>query len=246
MKSNKETKVIRSYTDADYRAMMPGTPAAVAKTLRAYHGNPEIKQKYLSRVRAHAKADEIIHGTYWEDGKGCAVGCTIHSGDHSAYEKEMGIPRVLAQLEDGIFESIPNGDSKLWPGKFLAAIKPGADLGMVWPRFAVWLLADAKWGTIQYARTDLQRKSIQAVADAYQSLIDGTAILIEWFQLRRAADDAAADDAAAAAAAADDAAADDADDAAADDADDAAADDAARKGARIAQSEKLLELLQAA
>jgi len=42
----------------------------------AFHGKPEIKEQYLARVRAHAAADEIIHGKYWEGGKGCAIGCT--------------------------------------------------------------------------------------------------------------------------------------------------------------------------
>lgn len=38
----------------------------------AYHGDAKIKETYLTRVQAHAVADEIIHGHYWENGKGCA------------------------------------------------------------------------------------------------------------------------------------------------------------------------------
>jgi len=180
-------KTEKPYTEAQLRAMMPGTPANVAQTLRAFHGDPKIKKHYLSRVEMHAKADEIIHGKYWEDGQGCAVGCTIHSGDHAAYESELGIPRVLAQLEDGIFESLENGESKKWPCRFLSAIEPGADLGMVWPRFSVWLLVDAKWGCIKYARTDSQRNAIQGVADAYQRVIERSDTVEDWFKLRSAA-----------------------------------------------------------
>lgn len=44
--------------------------------LLVFHGKPAVKAKYLKRVRAHAKADEIVSGRYWENGKGCAVGCT--------------------------------------------------------------------------------------------------------------------------------------------------------------------------
>jgi hypothetical protein len=61
--------------------------------MKAFHNDNEIKQKYLKRVIAHQKADELIKGKYWEKGKGCAVGCTIHSGDHAKYETELGIPR---------------------------------------------------------------------------------------------------------------------------------------------------------
>lgn len=68
-------------------------------TLIAYHGDPAIKAKYLTRIQAHEAADEIIHGKYWENGKGCAVGCTVHSNSHAAFETELGIPRMLAIRE---------------------------------------------------------------------------------------------------------------------------------------------------
>lgn len=55
--------------------------------MKSFHNDQKIKTKYLARVRAHQKADEIIKGQYWEDGKGCAVGCTLHSSNHNAYEK---------------------------------------------------------------------------------------------------------------------------------------------------------------
>ena len=70
----------------------------------AFHNDPTIKEKYLSRVTEHERADEIVKGQYWENGKGCAVGCTIHSGNHAAYETELGIPRWMARLEDCISE----------------------------------------------------------------------------------------------------------------------------------------------
>jgi hypothetical protein len=46
-------------------------------SLIAFHNDQKIKDKYLARVEAHRKADEIIKGKYWENGKGCAVGCTL-------------------------------------------------------------------------------------------------------------------------------------------------------------------------
>ena len=93
----------------------------------AFHGDPEIKKKYLERVRAHRRTDEIIKGKYWENGKGCAIGCTIHSNLHANYETELGIPRILAKLEDGMFEGLPNDYAMKWPEKFLDAIPVGAD-----------------------------------------------------------------------------------------------------------------------
>ena len=108
----------------------------------AYHGKAATKTKYLNRLKAHAAADEIIHGTYWDGGKGCAVGCTIHGSDHGKYETELGIPRILAKLEDVLFERMGNGHAKEFPLQFLQAIKVGADLSRVGWQFLHWVLTE--------------------------------------------------------------------------------------------------------
>jgi hypothetical protein len=108
----------------------------------SYHSNPSIKAKYLARVEGHAEADEIIKGRYWEAGKGCAVGCTIHGDAHGDFEIELGIPRILAWLEDVIFEGLPNRLAKTWPERFLSSIEPGTDLSRVAWQLLHWLLTD--------------------------------------------------------------------------------------------------------
>lgn len=110
------------------------------KPLRAFHNKQSIKDKYLARVLAHYKADEIIKGRYWKDGKGCAVGCTIHSSDYNAYETELGIPEWLARVEDRIFEGLPDKRAKTWPKEFLSAIQVGADLDKIKNPFLVFVL----------------------------------------------------------------------------------------------------------
>ncbi len=109
-------------------------------TLLAYHGNQAIKDKYIARVKAHREADELIQGKGWDGHKGCAVGCTLENYNHSRYPIELGVPVVLAQLEDRIFEGLPQKDAMGWPERFLTAIKPGSDLEMVWPKFSLWVL----------------------------------------------------------------------------------------------------------
>jgi hypothetical protein len=155
--------------------------------LISYHNDPAIKEKYLSRVRAHAAADEIAHGYYWENGKGCAVGCTIHGSDHAKYETELGIPIILASLEDGIFESLENGRSKAWPEQFLSAAAVGSDLSLVWPKFAIWLLTDPEFGVLQYASTKKSKKAINGVADAYGLVVSGSKEKVDWSALRASA-----------------------------------------------------------
>lgn len=110
--------------------------------LLAYHGKKCIKTNILKQLAKHRKADEIVKGQYWQDGKGCAVGCTLYSGDHAEYEPRFGIPQMLARLEDAIFEGLPNATAKLWPERFMDAIIPGTDLSRVGWQFLRWLLTD--------------------------------------------------------------------------------------------------------
>ena len=100
--------------------------------LIAWHGNPELKEVAIAKMRAHRDADELVQGYgYWEDGKGCAVGCLIESNDHMKYEKVFGIPVILAYLEDRIFEGLPKKLAREWPERFLNAIPVGVDLSLV-------------------------------------------------------------------------------------------------------------------
>ena len=111
--------------------------------LIAYHGDHAVKLKYIGRVMAHQEADELIHGTYWECGKGCAVGCTVHSSDHSAYETELGMPEWLAYLEDTIFEGMSDAASRRFPLRLLSAVPVGfAEWDLLYHDFCAFLLRD--------------------------------------------------------------------------------------------------------
>lgn len=142
------------------------------KTLKAFHNDQQIKEKYLSRVHAHRLADEIIKGQYWEGGKGCAVGCTIHSGEHDRYETELGIPRWLARLQDSIFEGLPNDQALDFPEQFLSSIPVGADLTKVYNRFMIWLLIDPSQGVLRFA-DERGAIAIKRVAELHQLELEG-------------------------------------------------------------------------
>ena len=159
----------------------------------AFHNDPKLKAKYLARVRDHRKADRLIQGTGWEYGRGCAVGCTLEAYDHNRYPIELGIPVELARLEDGIFEGLARSDAMDWPEAFLDAIPVGADLSLVWPRFAHWLLVDDEHGVIQYAGShEGARTAIQGVADLFARRIAGNdPTTEEWAAARAALGDAA-------------------------------------------------------
>jgi hypothetical protein len=187
----------------------------------AYHNNPKIRAKYIARVKRHQKADAIVQGYgYWKDGKGCAVGCTLHSSRHSQYPVELGIPEELAHLEDYFFEQLPVKAARQWPLRFLSAAKTGADLSRVYDQWAVWNLTDPKHGVLRLVSDDFPevQRVVQAVADgaaagqrvdagrSLQALGAADAALSAAWAARAAASDAAWAARAAARAAASDAA----------------------------------------
>lgn len=167
--------------------------------MQAYLNDPKLKKDFIRELKKHKKADAFVQGTYSKDGsdefRGCAVGCSIESlnrikdkdysySKHSSYEVLIGVPEVLAYLEDRIFEGLPVEASKEWPLLFAQAIKPGADLEMVMPKFMVWLMGDLE----QYA-TDEVKAFLRGVGRLYERRINGVEpSMSEW----RAAANAAA------------------------------------------------------
>ena len=165
--------------------------------MQTFNGDPKIKDHYINRLQLHHAADEIIQGTYWQHGKGCAVGCTVHSDSHKAYETELGIPMILARLEDRIFEGMSNADAKEFPLRFLQAVPVGVDLKNVYKQFFVWMLTDKEHGVIKFSKNDDTKKAIQDVSDLLQKSLLENVTTEQFFEVARAARNAAYADAAA-------------------------------------------------
>jgi hypothetical protein len=145
--------------------------------LRAFHGSSADKAKYLSRVRSHRKAGEIVSGIFWKEGRGNAVGCTIHGSRFEDYEAELGIPQALAHLEYRLFEGLhfyvsPAAAVRL-PERVLSAIRPGADLNPVWPNLALWMLIDGDLGIIRAAKKPRSRQAVIGVGALYRRWLAG-------------------------------------------------------------------------
>ncbi len=164
--------------------------------LQAFHNDQAVKDKYLARVKAHRELDNLIQGTGWENGKGCAVGCTLENYHHAAYETELGIPEWLAHVEDKIFEGLDTEAAKLWPERFLAAIRPGVDLDKVKAPFLIFVL-ESTLDTFDHDKHLAVKTAIDAVIELYRSEETDP----DKFRAARAAARAAAAEAAARAAA---------------------------------------------
>lgn len=75
----------------------------------------------------------------WKDGKGGAIGCTVHSDDSTDYETQFGIPIAVAHIKDIIFEILPVNVAREWPERLMSAVVPGSDLSRVHWLLLRWL-----------------------------------------------------------------------------------------------------------
>lgn len=97
--------------------------------MRAFHNNQQLQEKFFVRVKNHYDADEIIKGVYWEKGKGCAIGCMVHSSNHIDLERIFGIPEWLSLLIDRLFEKMENKYSKEFVMDFTKVVTRHSFLG---------------------------------------------------------------------------------------------------------------------
>jgi hypothetical protein len=145
------------------------------------------KRKFVARAKAHQLADQIVKGQYWEDGKGCAVGCLVHGDSHQDLADQLGIPLQMAFLIDLLFEGMPVEQSKIFPLRFVQAIPTGKDLEPVMDRFFLALLSDPTQG-VMLSANDSVKDQIQAIIDLYtrQVALDYPSVE-EWRAAARAA-----------------------------------------------------------
>ena len=149
------------------------------------------KKDFVKELKKHQKLDAFTKGVYWNDGKGCAVGCSLKSisdlkkikiqkDDHSLYEKHLGVPEWLARLEDTLFEGMSVEKSKSWPVDFALAINEGADLEKVKTPFVIMILEHSlesldktkfdvdKWPQVK-AAIEGSRAAVTQMIDAQKS-----------------------------------------------------------------------------
>ena len=169
----------------------------------AYNNDPKVKQKYVNRMIAHRKADEVIQGEGFNNGRGCAIGCTLDKYDHNAWAIEIcgddgGEHVELGRLVDGIFESLPKDKAPQFAQDVLEAIPHGADLSLVTTEFKLWLLKDKEHGVYKYADSQ-GKKAINQVAGLLRRKIAGVKVRQKsWVAARvaaRTADEDTAEDA---------------------------------------------------
>jgi hypothetical protein len=104
-------------------------------TMLSYLNDPAVKAKYVARFAAHRKADEVIQGTGFDNGRGCFVGRTLDAYERDRFPAELGWPEWLAHLADAIFEGLPKNKAAQFGTDLLEDVPVGVDLEPLRARF---------------------------------------------------------------------------------------------------------------
>ena len=98
----------------------------------AWYGEPELKAEVMRRLHEDQELDRIAQAIYWEDGRGCHLGCLTrrNEGAHAATERMFAIPERIAYWLETVFEGLPTSDAPQWVIDSTDAIPVGADLSL--------------------------------------------------------------------------------------------------------------------
>lgn len=136
----------------------------------AFHDNPALAAMVRAQVDAHTAADEIVQGNYWENGKGCFIGCLAHSDSADKVQELTGFPIMLTRIAENIFEGLDNAAAKGFPQAVIAAPPVGADLSLVPWQFLHWCVTDALRQHADPATQAACAPAVQLLADKAQGL----------------------------------------------------------------------------
>lgn len=106
------------------------------------------KEELLNELKEHQRLDNFVQGQYFENGKGCFIGCSLESlgrkkgirvdhSDHLAYEAYFELPEWFARLQDRIFEGLSIEEAKKWSVRCTEAINVGSDLNKIKNSFLI-------------------------------------------------------------------------------------------------------------
>jgi len=126
--------------------------------MSAFFNEPKLKEAVIRRLEHHRTMDDFVQGIYFEEGRGCHLGCLTHSNNdsHVITKKLFNIPVNVAYLLESIFEGIPSDNCSWWAIESIKSIPVGADFSLFKARFCIWLLRDSTLLKI----TKINKKSI--------------------------------------------------------------------------------------
>lgn len=148
----------------------------------------EVKSRMIELADEHQKNDEYLAGRFWNNGKGCSIGCTIHDakklglvdeleyGDHAALAKVLGVPEFVTRIMDTIFEWLPDAERPAFTPLVLRTIRPDRHYATLQDHFSAWCMLDPKYGVSIVASNPDVRCVSKRIGELYAKRARGEAI----------------------------------------------------------------------
>ena len=173
----------------------------MSKQLNSYKGDNNFKQQMVTAIIAYKENDRIVKGHYWEDGRGCNIGCgeyavcqilghEFEDRRHKKLAEELEVPEAIFHLGDTIFEKLPEDAANQFVVDFYQAIPVGKDLKNVVIDMKIALLSDPQFGSRQYAFDD-GKAAIDVILELLNRSKTDDVSDQEWAAAAAAADSAA-------------------------------------------------------
>jgi hypothetical protein len=144
------------------------------KKLCAFNGDVNIKNNILIQLKNHYDNKQIIKSRGFDNEKGGgAIECIIHEEAYYKLQTNLGIPLTLGYVINNIYHGLQDKYlSQNLPFKFIESICVGADLTLVWPKFALWLIKDEKYGFSKFFKSSRKKNDlITYVINLYDRVI---------------------------------------------------------------------------
>jgi len=124
-----------------------------------------LRNEWQARMAEHIAADDLIQGIYWQNGKGCFIGCSVHGRDPQILTDEIGLPLTVIRIAEAIFEGLPAEDAKDFARDISdpTLLTDGKDVSLVGWKFLLWLNTDAE--TFPAIHHETVAPAIQRVVD---------------------------------------------------------------------------------
>jgi hypothetical protein len=156
----------------------------------AWHNEPKLKHAAMERLIEHRKLDQIAQGFYFDEGRGCHLGCLTHCDEHkdphSATELMFGIPERVAYWLEAVFEGLPQDKCANWVIESSESIPVGADLSKCHHELAYWLLGPDS-PSAEGNRHESVRDAIEKVREIHRQAMTGEVDEAAWSAARSAA-----------------------------------------------------------
>lgn len=140
----------------------------MTKKLNSFNGEPKLKDKLLQAIKLDKQNERIIKGKYWEDDKGCCIGCGEHAlctilndkftdRKHKYLADKLDIPESIFHLGDGIFEGLSNEESQQFVVDFYEALLVGHDYSLFEYKIKIEILINEDFGVRKYGNNQIKK-----------------------------------------------------------------------------------------